>query len=191
MERKGPIQRTIDYTVNKSGELTYWDPISQRDNIMYPAAPITDSNIVIAKIGQQNLLPGHLTIKSKDFEETVVTDYYGNPIGNPVLPGISAFLFWGGKDARQDNLHNLTLSHLGREVSKKNRLYFTQVGDIYRAGWTPYYTPLIDHHYKICNPLHVILVPNTFQGTIVRQDAGEVEKEELVEAFLRWDNYGE
>lgn len=179
----------LDYRVDSEGILYYNDPVEKKVNTILPAVPITDPYIIIGKIGQQNLLPNHFTIKSKDFEETIITNERGIPIGEPIRPGISSFLFWGTKNSQQDNLSSMTKSGVGREVTRKNRLYITQVEDIYKAGWTPYFAPLINKQFKHFLPLHVLLVPNTFLGTLNRLDAGFVEKEAITEVFIRWDNY--
>lgn len=171
-----------DYSIDQSGVLCYWDPVTKRTRHMLPAQPIDDDFMMLGKIGQQNLLPSHLTIKPKDAELTYVTDESGNMLGS-VPPGISAYLFWGTHSCGQENVRSFTQSHLFRPATDKNRLYVADAGTIKRAGWIPFFAPLIKKDCSTYSPLHVILCPQTVlagQGL----DATEVEKINLSEQFI-------
>jgi hypothetical protein len=181
-------QPSCEYVIDGKGYLLYHDPVERKPILLVPAQPITDSHAMIGKIGQQNLLTTHVTLKPKDLEMTVITLADGTPIGAPLPPGISSFLFFGSSDSNQDRLSAIGRSHTGREITKKNRLYVTQVTDIVKAGWTAYYAPLIAEGMPQ-NPLHVLLVPNSALESGICADATETEKQALVAAFLRWDNY--
>ncbi len=179
-------QLDSDYDNDPRGLLLYWDVISGLHRLLEPAMPISDPNIVIGKVGQQNLLPGHFTLKPKDLEETGITRDDGIFVGNPIPPGISTFLFFGSQGAKQDCLESISWSHLGREPHYKNRLYVSQVGDIRNAGWTAYYAPLINRNCPIYNPLHVIIVPKSIVTASVFTDATQEEKNALTRAFIPW-----
>lgn len=176
----------LDYDIDPRGILVYRNPLENRVQFLLPAQPISDPIIAIGKIGQQNLLPTHFTLKSKDLEHTTIADEFGNPIGHPVPPGISAFLFWGTPQSRQHQLSELAQSHLGREITRKNRMYVTQICDLVEAGWTPYFAPLIDKKYTVRNPLHVILVPDSLRNNSQAIDATEVEKQKVSSVFIEW-----
>lgn len=175
--------------IDEKGYLLYHDPVERKPILLVPAQPITDPYAVIGKLGQQNLLTTHVTLKPKDLEMTVVTETDGTPVGNPIPPGVSSFLLFGSSECKQDKLSAIGQSHTGQEVTKKNRLYITQVKDIIRAGWVAYYAPLITEGL-LQNPLHVLLVSKSVIESGLCVDATEAEKQALVTAFLRWDNYG-
>jgi hypothetical protein len=181
-------QPSGDYVIDGKGYLLYHDPVERKPILLVPAQPITDPHAVLGKLGQQNLLTTHVTLKPKDLEMTIVTETDGTPIGEPLLPGVSSFLLFGSSACNQDRLSAISQSHTGREVTKKNRLYITQVQDIIRAGWVAYYTPLITEGLPQ-NPLHVLLIPKSVLESGLCTDANEDEKQALVTAFLRWDNY--
>lgn len=175
-----------DYVFEENGHLVYWDYVGKKYQLLEPTQPIDDPHVALAKVGQQNLLPTHVTLKPKDLEETVVTGTNGVLLGKPIPPGISAFLFFGSQGSKQDELNSISQSCIGREVTKKNRLYVTQVRDVLEAGWTPFYAPLMDINHPIGNPLHVLIVPNSIVAGGVISDAREAEKHSLVKAFIRW-----
>lgn len=174
-----------DYDLDPSGTLCYLEHYTKAARLLYPGMPIEDPHLVIGKIGQQNPLPGHFSIRPKDNEMTAVIDEYGNVTAEPVPPGISTFLFWGTKYCNQEDLVQIAQSHLGRPPSPKNRIYIAQVRDIREAGWVPYFVPLICKHFPTRNPLHVLLVP----GTIANgsgADASELEKVVISNVFIKW-----
>ena len=176
----------LDYDIDDQGVLVYWDNDLWNYRLLLPCEPITDPDLFIGKVGQQNLLTTHFCLKPKDLELTVITDVRGQPVGDPVLPGVSGYLFWGTKETRQDSLSNIVQSHLGRPPTKKNRLYCSQVRDIIGAGWQPFFAPLINDDYSGSNPLHVIIVPKSILASSNFIDATEQEKEALVNVFIRW-----
>jgi hypothetical protein len=179
------IQRDIDFDSDSTGRLIYWDCITSAHPLLEPTQPITDPHIIVGKIGQQNILPTHFTLKPKDLVETELEDEDGQVLGEPIPPGISTFLFFGSRETRQDCLDNITRSNLGREPHYKNRLYVAQIGDIREAGWTTYYAPLIrGPHFP--NPLHVIIVPNSILASGITADATEEEKTAIASVFVKW-----
>lgn len=182
-----PWASSEDYDFDPQGQFLYWDYVHGTARLLTPARRILDPHIAIGKVGQQNLLPTHLSLKPKDLELTPVTDESGIPIGDPVPPGISAFLFFGSPSARQDSIHAISESHLGKDAHWKNRSYVTQVEDVVRAGWVPFYVPLINKVYKVYNPLHVLLVPGSILQSGQLADATEQEKHALAQSFVRWD----
>jgi hypothetical protein len=182
------LMQPTDYDIDPQGNLAYWDAVTGKLQVLEPAQPIEDQNAVVGKIGQQNLLPDHFSLKPKDLENTQITDESGVLVGKPVPPGISAFLFFGSKASKQDRLSSLSESYLGREVTKKNRLYITQVRDVLRAGWTAFFAPLIDRNYSIHNPLHVILVPNSLVVAAGSGMMNEGERVALTQSFIRWES---
>lgn len=171
-----------DYDSDSEGVLVYW---YQGYRPLLPAAPILDPDIFIGKIGQQNVLPTHFTIKPKDLVITEIFTPNGRHIGD-VLPGISCYVFFGTRWSNQHNLELMVRDLLCRALHPKNRMYVTQVRDIIKAGWTPYYAPLINQRCPIINPLHVILCPDSVTRTGTYADANEKEKEQLAKAFVRW-----
>lgn len=178
------IPRDSDFDSDSTGRLIYWDCISNDHPLLEPTQPINDPHIIVGKVGQQNILPSHFTLKPKDLVETELEDAQGKIIGK-IPPGISTFLFFGSRESRQDCLDNITRSNLGREPHYKNRLYVAQIGDIKDAGWTTYYAPLIrGPHYP--NPLHVIIVPNSILAAGITADATEEEKAAIASVFVRW-----
>ncbi len=176
--------RDSDFDHDERGSLVYWDSILRRYSMIEPGSVILDPSVVVGKIGQQNILPTHFSLKPKDFELTQIQDEEGNFVGDPILPGVSMFLFFGSNQCKQDSLANITREHLGRKIHPKNRLYIAQVGDIEK--WSVFYAPLINRNYPIYNPLHVIVVPNsmTFDSY---SDATELEKRSIADVFVRWD----
>lgn len=173
-----------DFDSDQRGHLVYWDVIRKIYPLLEPAAPIPDPNFVIGKVGQQNLLPTHFTLKPKDLEGTKLINGEGLSLGKPVPPGISAFLFFGSRQAKQHNLDSISRSHLGRKAHYKNRMYIAQVRDINAVGWTAFYAPLINRNTPVYNPLHVIIVPNSIIASGITADATEAEKVTLANAFI-------
>lgn len=175
-----------DYDIDPYGNLVYWDALNQNYKLLSPGQQICDPAICIGKVGQQNILPTHFSLKPKDLDDTVITNEWGRAMAKPIPPGISVFLFWGSPSTKQQDLASLSMSHLGRPVTKKNRLYVTQVEQIAQSGWTPFFAPLINRNFPVYNPLHVILCPKSVLSDGTRSDALYEEKEKLVEAFIRW-----
>lgn len=176
----------LDYLCDGSGELLYWDTVARERRILVPARPILDVTLCIGKIGQQNLLSDHFTFKPKDCKLTFVHSQNGEQIGEPILPGISSYLFWGSKEANQSSPSDFTQNFLGRKYHSKNRVYIAMVGDILSAGWVPYFAPLIDSTYPVSNPLHVVLVPDSISSGVSCQDAFPEEKIEICKSFVKW-----
>jgi hypothetical protein len=182
-EKIRPLTNDSAYDHDNLGVLCYWN---KGYRLIFPATPIEDPELFVGKVGQQNLLPGHLTLKPRDLTLTEVSTRTGQTVGC-VNPGISGFLFFGDCSARQESLDVLVKSHVGREPTPKNRLYVAQVADVTSAGWTPFFTPLIDSRYPIYSPLHVIFCPNSIQSQGTWTDATEEEKIALAKVFVRWN----
>lgn len=178
--------KDFSYEIDPLGSLLYWDCLEKCPKILNPGEVIEDHYLGVGKVGQQNLLPSHFTLKPKDLEFTQIHTEEGTPIGPLIPPGASGFVFFGSKEAKQDSLEVVAQSHLGRDVSKKNRLYVSMVGDVIKAGWLPFFAPLIDNSFPVRNPLHLIMVPQSLVGTRNLVDATEQEKINLANSFVRW-----
>lgn len=176
------------YTISDVGILTYFHAWDQSFKELRPAEIIPDQYLGIGKVGQQNILPTHFNLKPKDLELTQLENKFVEPMGEPIPPGLSAFIYFGSKDAQQDSLDSLAKSHLNREISKKNRLYVTMVGDVIKAGWIPYFAPLICPRSTVHNPLHCILTPLSMIADPLRTNATDIEKQNLADSFVRWTN---
>lgn len=114
-EKRDPCD--LDYVCDEMGELIYWDPVECKQKILMPAEPILDPVLCLGKIGQQNILPEHFTLKKRDLQLTSVCSEAGQQIGRPILPGISSYIFWGTKEANQSSACNFTQEFLGKRVS--------------------------------------------------------------------------
>lgn len=186
------------------GALSYWDCITNRMRVLLPTEPIPDRNLLISKIGQQNILPGHLAFKASDRKATQIATEDGRPIGDKLPPALSGFIFFGSvnpysdgtKPPSEDSLRPAA-ELIGKTVHKKSRLHVTQVRDIVDAGWTVYFAPLIDQTFGRGqrHPLHVLMTPNSIAAnpdwtSLVANPefAGpsEAEKEALAKVFVRW-----
>lgn len=178
--------KPLDYDIDQEGNLAYWDIVEGKYRVLEPGKSIEDPNCVIGKVGQQNLLPGHFTLKNKDLENTQLYGADGEKLGEPISPGLSVFLYFGTQQSGQDSLSSTSTNSTGKEPTKKNRLYFSQIRDIQNAGWAAIYAPLANPKTPPLNPLHVLLVPNSIQESGKIADAQEAEKTALVDAFVRW-----
>jgi hypothetical protein len=180
-----PRSHDIDFDHDSEGYLIYNNTIEKSYPLLEPGKQIKDSHVVIAKVGQQNILPNHLTLKPRDLVPTQVTDESGNPINKPVPPGLSGFLFFSEHE-KKDRVREFSLTQLAKDLHTKSRLHIAQVGDIVEAGWKVYYAPLINRDYRVYNPLHVIISPNSYNNWEHESDASQMEKETLAKAFVRW-----
>jgi hypothetical protein len=172
------------YDVDSSGYLIYWDCISGTHPLLRPAERIRDPNLVISKVGQQNILPNHLTFKPGDFVETQVATEDGEPIGIPIPPGLSGFLFFGSQNSGGDLKDGA--DKIGKAVHSKSRLHIAQVRDIEAAGWGVFYTPLINNIYSKRHPTHVIMTPSSILMSRYKNQPTEQERETLAKVFVRW-----
>jgi len=177
-----------DFDMDDVGNMVYWSSPHRKCWILKPGEIIDDMTLMIGKVGQQNILPNHLSLKTKDLEFTQIKTRDGIEIGYPVPPGVSGFVYFGTHQSKQVDLSQLAVSCVGREITRKNRLYVTQVGDIVESGWIPVFAPLIDDTFKVRNPLHVIICPKSVYESRTIQDATESEKVDLSRAFIRWEN---
>jgi len=167
-----------EYDSDPSGHLLYWDCVQGRYPILEPARPITDPNLVIGRIGQQNVLPNHLLFNRSDFLPTEIVDEEGSPI-SLIPPGLSAFLFF---QSQQEGNDIKTI----KDMHRKSRIHIAQVRDITKAGWTVYHAPLINHLRGFQFAVHVIITPNSLQNSSSGQEATAEEREALARVFVRW-----
>lgn len=187
-ERARPVQRIIrspldsSFDIDHRGNICYWN---EGYRLIQPSMPIEDGELFIGKVGQQNILPNHLSLKPRDLCDTLVSTADSCPIGI-VKAGLSGFLFFGDQSSRQDDRDTIVEDCVGKTPHKKTRVHVAQVKDILENGWIPYYAPLIDARYPIRNPLHIIMVPGSILESGVNQDATPAEKEALAKAFVRW-----
>lgn len=179
--RRSPYDSSFD--CDTKGFACYWD---EGYRLLKPAEPITNINLFIGKVGQQNILPPHLTLKHDDLVTTTVNTEDGEYMGI-IKPGVSGFLFFGDCSSGQDKRNTIVERCVGKTAHTKTRIHVAQVKEIIEAGWTPFYAPLIDRHYTIYNPLHVIICPNSILYGANVKDATELEKQGLAKAFVRWE----
>ncbi len=180
------LRSEIDFDQDRHGSLVYWDSVTRKYLVLEPGCEILDPNLALGKVGQQNVLPAHFELKPKDLELTQVSDEDGFSVGDPVLPGISMFVFFGSNNSGQHSLESIAKKHLGRNPHPKNRIYITQVGDINDAEWSVIFVPLINKNYPIHNPLHVIVVPNSVSAGRCNNST-ENEKIAIANTFIKWD----
>lgn len=186
---QGPIRvrnswtRDIDYDIDDKGVLIYeslWNQVAHLE----PGQPISDPHVVVAKVGMQTLNPTHFSFRESDLTETVLTDNYGEQIGDPLPPGLSVFMYWGSRSSQQHDIASLTENHMGRVPRSRDKVYITQVADIIAAGWTAYFAPVINAKYRRLSPLRVLLVPGSIERDRSVSDASLAEREALAKAFI-------
>lgn len=180
----------LDFDTDPNGNLIYWDCVNNAYPIPEPAKRIDDPYLAIGKVGQQNILPNHLRLRTHDLQSTYVTTAAGVVVGEPVPPGLSGFIFFGRHHIEDKSFKDMAKEILNKSVHRKTRIHIAQVGDIMEAGWTVYYAPLIDQtvEYPVYSPLHVVMTPNSILSDIGINDATETERIALAKVFVRWDS---
>jgi len=180
--------RDLDFEIdNKSGLLLYWDTLNSAYRELYPGKEIEDRALCVGRVGNENITFSHTALRPGDMHYTEVYDTDGQIIGEPVPCGISGFVFWGSKQTRQSCIADVSDLHFGRNPTKKNRLYFTQVGDLNDAGWQVFFAPQINHKmHKITDPLHSLFVPSSVIDSGVLANATNQERFGFMQAFVKW-----
>lgn len=172
---------------NNTGLLVYWDTLNSGYRELHPGRRIEDRSLCVGRIGNENITFSHTALRPRELHYTEVYDSEGRRLGEPVPCGISGFVFWGSKQTKQSCIADVSDLHLGKNPTEKNRLYFTQVGDLNDVGWQVYYVPKINPRiHQITDPLHSLIVPTSVIESGILANATDQERFGYMQAFVKW-----